>query len=472
MNNLRHVAIVGRPNVGKSRLFNRLSRKRVAIVHDEPGVTRDVNSVVVDDDFILLDTGGIGLSIDINREDLNLAIEEQINFAIQASDLILFLVDGREGLTALDEMIAEKLRSCGKEPFLVINKIDYPKLEEGTGEFSRLGFDEGIMISAEHSRGIDNLRDQIHIKIGYEGEKYCEEEDRRITLCFLGRPNVGKSSLCNSLIKSDRLIVNEAPGTTRDAVEIDFDYRKNDESSWPFRLIDTAGLRKKNKINSSVEYFASTRSHHAVERADVVFLVLDAKTGVTKQDKLLAGKILDYGRSIAVLVNKWDFALETFEYNPLSGYKNEEEFRNKFTTSVLKELFFLPDSPVHYVSAKTGFALEQIFEIARELDETARRQLSTPRINRLLSNLIDRNAPPMKKGGRFKVYYALQTGNHPHRIRLYCNQIARLDDSYRRFLESNIISEFELRGCPVKIELVGKPTRDKGDSISRKAQEG
>ncbi len=472
MNTLRHVAIVGRPNVGKSRLFNRLSNSRVAIVHDEPGVTRDVNSVVVDDEFILLDTGGIGLAIESNSQDLNLAVDEQIEFAIQAADIILLLVDGREGLTALDEIIAEKLRNSGKEPFLVINKIDFPKLEEGTGEFSRLGFGEGLMISAEHSRGIENLRAQIDRLIGPKREKIINEEDQRIKLCFLGRPNVGKSSLCNSLIKSKRLIVNETPGTTRDAVEIDFDYCKNGESPWLFSLIDTAGLRKKNKINSSVEYFSSIRSHHAVERADVVFLVLDAQTGVTKQDKLLAGKILEFGRSIAVLVNKWDFALESFDRNPLPGYKDEEEFRKEFTASVLKELFFLPDSPVIYVSAKTGFDLDKIFESARLLDKTARRQLSTPRINRLISKLVVRKSPPMIKGGRFKVYYALQTGNRPHRIRLYCNQIARLDDSFRRYLESNFISEFDLQGCPVKIELVGKPTREKGEGISKKSRRG
>lgn len=468
MNTLRHVAIVGRPNVGKSRLFNRLSNSRVAIVHDEPGVTRDVNSVVVDDEFILLDTGGIGLALESNSQDLNSAVDEQIDFALQAADIILFLVDGREGLTALDEIIAEKLRNCGKAPFLVINKIDFPKLEEGTGEFARLGFGEGLMISAEHSRGIENLRAQIYRLIGPKSEKSIKEEDQRIKICFLGRPNVGKSSLCNSLIKSKRLIVNETPGTTRDAVEIDFDYCKNDESPWLFSLIDTAGLRKKNKINSSVEYFSSIRSHHAAERADVVFLVLDAKTGVTKQDKLLAGKILEFGRSIAVLVNKWDYALETFDRNPLPGYEDETEFRNEFTASVLKELFFLPDSPVIYVSAKTGLNLDKIFESARLLDETARRQLSTPRINRLISKLVVRKSPPMVKGGRFKVYYALQTANRPHRIRLYCNQIARLDDSYRRYLASNITSEFDLQGCPVKIELVGKPTREKRDSLSKK----
>lgn len=472
MNTFPHIAIVGRPNVGKSRLFNRLSNSRVAIVHDEPGVTRDVNSFVVDDEFIVLDTGGIGLAIDSNSQDLNLAVDEQIEFAIQAADIILFLVDGREGLTTLDEIIAEKLRNCGKVPFLVINKIDFPKLEEGTGEFSQLGFGEGLMISAEHSRGIENLRAQLDRLIGPKKEESIRKEEQRIKICFLGRPNVGKSSLCNSLIKSKRLIVNEIPGTTRDAVEIDFDYRKNGESPLLFSLIDTAGLRKKNKINSSVEYFSSIRSHHAVERADVVFLVLDAKTGVTKQDKLLAGKILEFGRSIAVLVNKWDFALESFDRNPLTGYKNEEEFRKEFTASVLKELFFLPDSPVIYVSAKTGFHLDKIFESARLLDETARRQLSTPRINRLISKLVVRKSPPMVKGGRFKVYYALQTGNRPHRIRLYCNQVARLDDSYRRYLESNFTSEFDLQGCPVKIELVGKPTRVKGDSISKRSREG
>lgn len=461
MNTLRHVAIVGRPNVGKSRLFNRLSNSNIAIVHDEPGVTRDVNSVVVDDKFILLDTGGIGLTIKSNSQDLNFAVDEQIDFAIQAADIILFLVDGRNGLTALDEIIAEKLRNYGKTSFLVINKIDYPKLEEETDDFSRLGLGAGLMISAEHSRGIEDLRSHIYRLIGPVSDQNINKEDQRIKLCFLGRPNVGKSSICNSLIKSKRLIVDEKPGTTRDAVEIDFDYLKNGESTWLFTLIDTAGLRKKKKINSSVEYFSTVRSHHAIERSSVVFLVLDAKTGVTKQDKLLAGKILEFGRSIAIIVNKWDFALESFERNPIPGYEDEAEFRKEFTVSLLKELFFLPDSPVIYVSAKTGYALENILESASLLNETSLRQLSTPQINRLISKLVLRKSPPMIKGRRFKVYYALQTGKQPHRIRLYCNQIARLDDSYRRYLESNFTSEFKLQGCPIKIELVGKETRGK-----------
>ncbi len=472
MESNRHVAIIGRPNVGKSRLFNRLGNTRVAIVHDQAGVTRDVNSIMVDDKYMLLDTGGIGLAVDDDNQDLKRAVDEQVNFAIQASDLILLLVDGREGLTTLDEFIVDMLRADGKRPLLVINKIDSPGLELEAGEFARLGFGEGIMISAEHGRGIDNLRSQIDSFLGPKASTSRDEENPRITLSFLGRPNVGKSSLCNSLIHSERLIVNETPGTTRDAIEIEFDYHKSENTCWPFSLIDTAGLRKKNKVNTSIEFFSSVRSHHAIERSDVVFLVLDAKTGVTKQDKLLAGKIVDSGSSIAVLVNKWDYALEAFVRNPIRGYDNEEKFRHDFTRAVKKELFFLPGSPVLFVSAKTGYALEEIFETARSLDQTSRRVLATPQLNRFLATILKRREPRVIKGRRFKVYYAVQTGNHPHRIRLYCNQAAKLDDSYRRFLQSSILAEYKLQGCPVKIELVGKSTRDKSAGNLKLAHKG
>lgn len=461
MNNERSVALVGRPNVGKSRLFNRLAGRRIAIVHDEPGVTRDVNAVEIDNDFILMDTGGIGLDAGESKEILVRAVEEQVNFAIQAAGLILFMVDGRDGCTPLDEAVAEKLRQYGKEPILVINKIDTDRHESLGADFARLGFDQSYLISAEHGRGTGTLRESIDEALGPKPQPVEETGEGRIQICFAGRPNVGKSSICNRLFKSERLVVTEVPGTTRDSVSLDLDYRPKEGGTWPFRLIDTAGVRKKGKMSSSLEFFSSLRSESAMDRADVVFLVLDALSGVTKQDKSLAGHIIKSGKTLAVVVNKWDLALEAFQREPLKGYENEKDFRQKFSKAIYKELFFLPDSPILFVSALKGFSIHKILFEARQLDKIQSTQLSTPKLNRLIAELTERQRPPIIKGKRFKVYYAVQTGARPFQIRLYCNLAANLDDRYRRYLEKGFHAEFDLQGCPMRFQLAGKPKRSK-----------
>ena len=455
----RSVALVGRPNVGKSRLFNRLARRRIAIVHDEPGVTRDVNAVEIDNSFMLMDTGGIGLEFDENRSELIEAIEEQVFFAIQAAGVIVFVVDGKDGCNALDEMIAERLRSFGKRPILVVNKIDLPEHEERSLAFSQLGFEEMLSVSAEHGRGIADLREAIDGHLGPQLEDIGGEKEERVKICFAGRPNVGKSSLCNALLKSDRLIVSHIPGTTRDSVEMNMDYQKSPDDVWKFRLVDTAGVRKRGKIGSPVEFFSAVRSERAVESADVAFLVLDACEGVTRQDKLLAGKMIEAGRALAILVNKWDIAQEQFSTEPIKGYDDERDFRYKFTKAVRRELFFLPGSAVIFVSALKGFALEKILEAARMLDFTQSRALPTAHVNRLVNKLTERHPPPLVKGKRFKIYYAVQVSNRPYLFRLFCNQAAKLDERYRRYLENGFLSEFDLNGCPVRFQLVGKPER-------------
>ena len=460
MNNKRSVALVGSPNVGKSRLFNCLARRRIAIVHEQPGVTRDVNTVEVDNDYILMDTGGIGLAAQTvaNQDDLLSAVEEQVFFAIEAAEIIFLIVDGREGCMPLDILIAEKLRKYGKNPLLVVNKIDYSDLEERTKEFSGLGFSPAIPVSAEHSRGISVLREHIDAMLGPKPPEEEVEQERRIKICFIGRPNAGKSSLCNKLLKSERLVVHEAPGTTRDSVALDLDYQAPDGEQWLFRLVDTAGLRKSRKINTPVEYFSSVRSHASLANADVVFQVIDAREGVSRQDKLLAGEAVKSGKAMALVVNKWDYVFDTFERETLPGYDDEADFRARFAGAANKSIFFLPDSPILFVSALTGYALDELLATARRLDARAGSQLSTSRINRLVARLFENREPRRIKGKRFKVYYAVQTGIRPLRIRLFCNHMTHLEDGYRRYLQKAFITEFGLQGCPVSFQLVGKPS--------------
>lgn len=457
----RTVALVGRPNVGKSRLFNRLAQRRIAIVHDQAGVTRDVNSIEVDNDYTLLDTGGIGLVVDMDHQKLIEAAEEQVWFAVEAASVILFVLDAREGLTTLDQIIAERLRGSGKTIIPVINKVDNPNMVDRAEPFLALGFGEGLLVSAEHGYGESELREGLAEVLGPKPEKVkLEPGDRkRIRLAFVGRPNVGKSSICNRLLNDSRLVVSEVPGTTRDSVALNMDYTASDGQEWPFALVDTAGLRRRGRVSHSVEYFSTLRSHEAVEKSDLVFLVIDSETGVTRQDKALAGEIIESGKCVCVIVNKWDKAVEGFKEHPIKGYETIEEFRKGYGEAALKELFFLPDSPVLFVSAKTGLAIDRVLRVARMLWETSSRTLPTPRLNKCLDALLQKREPKIVKFKRFKIYYAVQVGNRPFRFRLFCNRATKLEDSYKRYLVRGINKAFDLRGCPIEFELKGKTVR-------------
>lgn len=455
----RTVALVGRPNVGKSRLFNRLCGKRMSIVHDMPGVTRDLISTEVRDDYVLLDTGGIGMELQMTPKNIATAAEEQVEFAIQAASIILFVVDVRAGITSLDEIVAEKLRRYGKQVILVANKVDLEENEDAADEFLRLGLGEPFKVSAEHGRGIHDLEQAVDEKLGPRPEGSEGDRSERIRIALLGRPNVGKSSIGNRLLKSTRLIVSDVPGTTRDSVELDLDYLHRDGDLLKFRLADTAGLRMKRKVDSPVEYFSTVRTQAAVERADVVFLVIDAVDGVTKQDQALAGEVLDAGRALVVVVNKWDLIIERWEQDPIDGYKNLKHFLKSYEESLRKEMFFLPDPPILFVSAVTGFEIESMLEAAAALQATLDMKLPTGRLNNLVQKLFEARAPKVVGTKRFKVFYAVQTGSRPLRIRFFCNRIERLDPGYRRYLEKAIIHEFRLGGCPVRFDLVGKEKR-------------
>lgn len=460
MPTLPTVALVGRPNVGKSRLFNRLARRRIAIVHDQAGVTRDVNSTVVNRHYTLLDTGGIGLVVDMDHEKLIAAAEAQVWLAVQAADLICLVLDGREGLTVLDETIAERLRQSGKPVLMVVNKIDDSRLEERVGEFAALGFSEAVAVSAEHGYNAEALEDAIAQHIGAPAEEADAGEDsRRVHIAFVGRPNVGKSSLCNYLLEDERLVVSEVPGTTRDSVMLDLDYHGKDGQLTGFRLVDTAGLRQRGRVSHSVEYFSTLRTREAIDQSDIVFLVIDAENGVTRQDKALAGEIMDAGKCVALVVNKWDLAIDRFRAAQPDEYANIAEFRKGYAREALEEIFFLPDSPVLFVSALRGFSMDRILKVARTLWETSGRTLPTSKINQVVHSMIERRQPRHIDNKRFKAYYTVQTGNRPFVFRIFCNRATKLDDSYRRYLQSGFIDQFGLQGCPVRFDLKGKEIR-------------
>jgi GTP-binding protein len=457
----RIVAIVGRPNVGKSRLFNRLARKRISIVHDQPGITRDVISAeVAEGSYTLLDTGGLGYKGIDTPAALTKASEQQVDFAISAASLILFVVDGLTGLTALDEKIAQMLRKSKKKVRLVVNKADFGDEKIELAEAYRLGLGEPLRVSAEHGRGETDLRAAILAELGDAPvvDNVPKTAADPLCVCFIGRPNVGKSSLSNRLLKSDRLIVSDVPGTTRDAIELPFEFKGRDGKLYPFKLIDTAGIKAATKLASPVEYFSRLRSLDAIKNTDVVFLVLDALDGVTQQDKAIAGEAIKEGKPIVIVVNKWDLVHAKFKEadGEISGYKSERDYREKYENALFDRLFFTPGSPVIFVSALSGYEIDRMLNAAVKLNRTLDKKLPTAKLNQVLGYLAERNPPPAIAGRRFRIYYATQTGNRPFRIRIFCNREEKLTEQYRRYLEAGLVDEFDLKGCPIYFDLVGK----------------
>jgi GTP-binding protein len=471
----RSVAIVGRPNVGKSRLFNRLARERIAIVHDQPGITRDVISAEINEgSFTLLDTGGLGFTGSNTAAALTAASERQVGFAIEAAALILFVVDGLDGITGLDERIARRLRQSGKPVVLVINKADFNDEKIELADAYRLGLGEPVRVSAEHGRGEPELRAAILERLGpappEPSRNSKDGEDRAICFCFIGRPNVGKSSLSNRLLASDRLLVSEIPGTTRDAVELPFDFKGRDGELYPFRLIDTAGIKAAAKLASPVEYFSRLRSLQAIQRADVVFLVLDAMEGVTQQDKAIAGEAVKEQRPIVVVVNKWDQVREAFKRDGgIPGFKSERDYREKYEHAVFERLFFTPGAPLVFVSAMSGYEVDRMLNAAVQLSRALDKKLPTAKLNEVLNYLTERTPPPAIGARRFRIYYATQTGNRPFRIKIFCNREEKLTEQYRRYLEAGLVKEFTLAGCPITFDLVGK-VRDGASESERKSR--
>lgn len=448
------IALVGRPNVGKSRLFNRLSGTRRSIVHDQPGITRDIIAADLAGGITLLDTGGISGERD---NDLKSQVDDQITLAISLADILLFVLDGREGITLLDQQIADRLRKTGKKIIPVVNKIDSSQQETQLFEFFQLGFPEQpIALSAEHNRGMEELTDLLGLESTETGHQLVKPP----TIALVGAPNVGKSSLTNGLLGNQRTIVNEVAGTTRDSIHASF--------QWPiaaiehtFQLIDTAGIRPKNSVSSPVEFFSQLRTQQAIDEADVIFLVLDAARGLTKFDKKIIDRVAQARKCLVLTVNKWDLAKGQFRNEPLERYDSLEDFQQDYEKQLRAEVFSWPKIPIIFLAAINEEGLSQIPETTIRLMTQNRQQFSTGRLNRCLEKIISRRGPAKINGKQFKLFYAVQTTTNPCRIRIFCNQQRLLDRTYEAYLKRALTEEFGLFGCHLGLEFVSKPPRQR-----------
>lgn len=424
------VSIIGRPNVGKSTLFNRLVGSRVAITEDSPGVTRDrlyreVNWL--NRKFLLMDTGGLfpGSEDAFAKE-----IEFQVDLAVQSSDLVLFIVDGKDGVTNLDRMIADKLITTGRDCLLVVNKIDSHKTPDSIFEFYELGFGDMMVVSAEQSFGLGDLLDKILERLPEKDDMASYEDALKI--CLIGKPNVGKSSLVNKLLGEDRMIVTDIPGTTRDA--IDSPYRRNGRD---YIIIDTAGLRKNTAIDSRVEKYSTLRTIASVERADLCLFMIDATMGVTEQDTKIAGHAHNNNKASIIVVNKWDLVEK--DTNTMKEYA--DNIRNKMS--------FMPYAPIIFISVKTGYHVEDLFDTIQKVDENYSFRVSTSLLNKLVRDSVMMSPPPTDKGERLKIFYASQVSARPAKFLLYCNDKKLFHFSYIRYLENQIRKNFDFTGVPI-----------------------
>lgn len=450
MGNLPTVAIVGRPNVGKSALFNRLVRRRIAIVHDEPGVTRDrlvaecrAGSVP----FTLIDTGGIGTGV---GDALDERVRAEAFLAMEMADLIVLVGDGREGLMPVDEIVAKELRSTRRPVIVAVNKIDHARQSSQDSEFSKLGFDPVIPISAAHGRGIAELVEAIEEQLPRPAA-IDPPVVRPLRLTIVGRPNVGKSSLINAILKDSRTMVSHLRGTTRDAVDIP--YERNGK---PFVLIDTAGIRAPGKQNSSVEIFSVMRSERSIESADVCALVVDAVDGITGQDKKIAGLIQRNHKPCIIAINKLDLV------KPRTGLR---EFLNALLDRIRSDLFFLSYAPIDILSAQTGENLDRLFTSIEKIEKHSQRTIRTGPLNRLLQGALESHPPPLQGSKRLKLLYATQLnqragGISPPTFLLFVNQGDLLTAEYRRYLEAKIREEARYYGLPIILKV--RERRDPG----------
>ena len=437
------VAIVGRPNVGKSALFNRLAGRNIAIVHDQPGITRDRLAAPCTKGarpFLIWDTGGIGGA---GETELTAQVRTAADSAMRESDLILFVVDAQHGMAPVDQELATVLRRSRTPVVLVINKIDHPNHEALESDFARLNFSRTIPISAAHGRGISDLLATIDalLPASIVGEDATAESGQPVALAIIGRPNAGKSSLINSILRDQRTIVSELPGTTRDAVDIAYEREEK-----KYLLIDTAGMRARSKHSTSVEVFSVMRAERTIRRADLCVLVIDVTSGVTSQDKKIAGLIQESRKPSLVILNKWDLV------KPDRGAKTAMK---ELVETAREQLFFLDYAPVLIASAVTGENVAQLFELIAQVQRAAGRRISTGVLNRLLRAAFDANPPPTIGTKRLKLFYAAQSKGDaeraidPPKFILFVNQPKLLNDSYGRYLEGRIREAEPYPGLPI-----------------------
>jgi len=435
------IAIVGRPNVGKSTLFNRLVGRRKAMVDDMPGVTRDRNYAEVkrfDLPFILVDTGGFEPE---TSDRLLQQMREQSRFAMDEADLILFVMDARDGLTPADLEVVEMLRRVDKPVFYVINKVDGDKQESLAGDFYELGVDHIHMISAEHNRGVGDLIDEMLASVPAQHDPEADEEITRISV--VGRPNVGKSTLVNRLLGYERVVANPTAGTTRDSVDTRFTVNKK-----PYLLIDTAGIRRKGKTVEKVEKYSVVDALRSIERSDVVLIVLSAEEGVTEQDTKIAGYAYEAGRGCIFVVNKWD----TLTKDNASTARFTEEIRRNFK--------YLPFAPILFVSAVSGQRTGKIIAEVDLVMEQYTKRVSTADLNKVFTQAIDENHAPLDQGRRVKFFYATQVAVKPPTFVIFTNRPEGIYFSYERYLMNRFREAFGFNGTPIKLLFRGRDRKE------------
>lgn len=431
------VAIVGRPNVGKSTLFNYIGQKRVSIVEDMPGVTRDriyLDAEWLGHEFTMIDTGGIEIE---STDKILTAMRYQAKLAIEEADAIVFIVDGKVGLTSADEAVAVILRNTRKPVIVAVNKVDNMQKANEIYEFYNLGLGDPIAISAANALNIGDLLDEIIKRL--PEEEVVEEDDEEIKVAIIGRPNVGKSSLVNLLVGEERVIVSDVAGTTRDAIDTHF--IKDDTS---FKLIDTAGMRRKARIELPVERYSVMRALRAVDRSDVVLMVIDAVDGVTEQDKKIAGYAHDAGKACVIVVNKWDLV------------EKDSKTTLRYTDEIRTELAFMQYAPVLYVSALTKQRVPRITELIKFVSEQHNMRVATSVLNQVIEDAVSINPPPSQHGKRLKIFFTTQPTVKPPTFIFFVNEQETMHFSYLRFLENKLRESFGFEGTPLKLVVRGR----------------
>jgi len=424
------VALVGRPNVGKSTLFNKLAGKKISIIEDTPGVTRDRIYSEIEYRgyrFNLIDTGGI----DVSKETFNDEIKVQVEIAIDEADVIIFLVDGMESLTQNDYVVRDMLMKSGKKVIVAINKTDNKASLEHKYDFYELGFNDYIEISGEHSRGISDLMDMVCADFPKDVEVV---EDNRLKFSIIGRPNVGKSSLVNALIGEERAIVSDVAGTTRDSTDSVFKYNGEE-----YVVIDTAGMRKRGKVYENIEKYSLLRSLKAIDRSDICVLVIDSTAGIIEHDKHIIGMALEKGKGLIIVVNKWDI-------------KNDLDI-NAYTKLIRAEFQFLSYVPIVFLSAKTKMRLSTLMPEIIKVSENIKREVSTSLLNDVIRDAYSLNLPPSYKGKRLKIYFVNQEGIKPPKFTFHVNNKGLVHFSYYRYLENKIRESFDFSGTPITLKF-------------------
>jgi len=489
------IAIVGRPNVGKSALFNRIVGRRIAIVHDQPGVTRDRVTAEAEWDghpFTLVDTGGIGLLRGEKADDVIIkAALEQVELAIESAQVILLVVNTQEGVVPLDREVAERLRRSGKPILVAANKVDTSRAEKDADEFAGLAFEQIFPVSAIHGGGINELMEAaiaLLPEVSRQPSAVSSVKDSAavpaidyqppttdspvLKLAIIGRPNVGKSSIINALTQSERVIVSPVPGTTRDAIDVPFEVKVQSDdkgvvTTQKYVLIDTAGMRKTRRVDNSIEFFSVQRAADSIARCDIVILVLDAEMGITEQDKKIADVIVENRKACIIVVNKWDLFDEKVRQareeeivrrdkkQRREGQAKEMSTLAEFGAWVQKKLFFLDYAPVIFTSAKSGFHLDRLLEAVRYVTAQLQQKIPTAILNRTLRDAIERRQPVSDMGHRLKFFYATQVKLAPPTFLLFVNRDELFSDQYKKHLTNQMRRAFGYEGCP--IVLVPKP---------------